>query len=59
MFSKTQNDVISTNGYHYGVEVDGKVFDNIHTGGIDYSDWKADFEVLVGASVKQVDNTHL
>lgn len=57
IFSKTQNDVISTNGYHYGIEVDGKVFDNIHTEGVDYNTWKSDFELPVGGTIESVPDT--
>jgi len=31
---------ISINGRHRGVLIDGKVYDNIHTNGIDLEDWK-------------------
>ena len=40
--------IISSSGLHQGVLVDGKVYDNIHTNGIDYNDWLKDFEVLGG-----------
>ncbi|MAY21702.1 MAG: hypothetical protein CMC74_02880 [Flavobacteriaceae bacterium] len=54
IFSKTKDDIISTNGYHYGIEVDGKVFDNIHTDGVDYNKWRDDFEIPSGGKVESV-----
>lgn len=39
---------ISTNGYHQGVLVNGKVYDNIHTNGIHLDAWKADVHSIEG-----------
>jgi len=48
-------DAISTSGVHRGVLTDGKVYDNIHPQGINYSDWVDDFESLApNFSVKKI-----
>jgi RHS repeat-associated protein len=48
IWSDTAGEVISKNGHHQGVLVEGKVYDNIHTEGIDYDVWRADFDVVGG-----------
>jgi RHS repeat-associated protein len=48
IFSETADKIISENGMHRGVLVDGKIYDNIHTEGIDYDDWLKDFDVFGG-----------
>lgn len=48
VWSDTAGKNISTNGHHRGVLVDGKVYDNIHTEGIDYNAWKNDFYSIQG-----------
>ena len=48
IWSDTAGKTISENGHHRGVLVDGKVYDNIHTEGIDYDAWRADFDVIGG-----------
>lgn len=40
IWSDTAVRKISINGRHRGVLIDGKVYDNIHTNGIDLEDWK-------------------
>lgn len=40
--------IISKSGLHRGILVDGKMYDNIHTDGINYQDWLNDFDVLGG-----------
>ena len=37
------NDAITENGTHYGVEVYGKVFDNISAEGLPRDEWIKDF----------------
>ncbi|MGB3650920.1 MAG: papain fold toxin domain-containing protein [Rivularia sp. (in: cyanobacteria)] len=37
------NESISLNGTHYGVEIRGKIFDNISTNGITKEEWLNDF----------------
>jgi hypothetical protein len=37
------NESITENGIHYGVEVFGKVFDNLSTEGLSREDWLNDF----------------
>jgi len=49
IWSKTAGKVISTNGTHRGVMVNGKVFDNIHKKGTPYAEWIKDFEPVHGA----------
>ena len=39
-------DSITTNGQHYGVEVLGRVFDNLSTEGIAREDWLNDFHCM-------------
>lgn len=43
IWSDTAGKLISTNGKHKAIMVDGKVYDNIHKKGISFEDWKADF----------------
>jgi Papain fold toxin 2 len=40
------NESITDNGTHYGVEVRGRVFDNLSTEGMFREDWKDDFHCL-------------
>lgn len=42
---------ITENGTHYGVEVMGKVFDNLSTEGLPREGWLKDFNCLSGAFV--------
>ncbi len=42
LFSKRLNKVVSTNGRHLGVEVDGRVFDNLSPNGVAYEEWLDD-----------------
>ena len=44
VWSKSRSCVISTNGYHEGVEVDGIVYCNIHPFGLPKNIWLSDFE---------------
>jgi hypothetical protein len=44
---------ITQNGVHYGVHVDGIVYDNIHKNGISYNEWLKDFHAAEGVSVKK------
>ena len=46
--SQGRNDSITLNGIHYGVEVKGKVFDNISKSGLTFSNWFDDFECPSG-----------
>ena len=46
ILSKTAQTPIATEGMHQGVKVGETVFDNIHTAGIPYKEWIADFEAL-------------
>lgn len=39
---------ITRNGTHYGVEVLGKVFDNLSSEGLSREDWQADFSCIGG-----------
>lgn len=39
-------DSITNNGIHYGVEVQGKVFDNLSAQGLSLEDWIQDFHSL-------------
>ncbi len=48
IFSQTANKVISQNGRHRAVLVEGMVYDNIHKSGIPFEKWLRDFEVLGG-----------
>jgi Papain fold toxin 2 len=42
------NESITTNGTHYGVEVRGRVFDNLSTEGLSREDWVNDFSCRRG-----------
>ena len=42
---------ITENGTHYGVEVMGKVFDNLSAEGLSREDWIRDFNCLSGSFV--------
>lgn len=42
---------ITENGTHYGVEVMGKVFDNLSAEGLSRADWLKDFSCLSGSFV--------
>jgi arsenate reductase-like glutaredoxin family protein len=42
------NESITTNGTHYGVEVRGRVFDNLSTEGLFREDWVSDFSCRRG-----------
>jgi hypothetical protein len=42
---------ITENGTHYGVEVMGKIFDNLSTEGLPREGWLKDFNCLSGAFV--------
>ena len=53
LWSNTINSVISNNGFHTGVLVDGKVFDNIHVNGIDYKNWVKDFESIITTKITE------
>lgn len=44
IMSKSRNEQISNQGYHAGVLVEGKVFDNVHTEGLPLGEWIQDFE---------------
>jgi len=48
IYSVKKGTNIAEGGYHWGVEVDGKVFDNIHIDGIDASKWFSDFDAPFG-----------
>lgn len=41
-------DSITLNGIHYGVEVKGRVFDNLSTQGLTRKDWLNDFQCAGG-----------
>ncbi len=45
---------ITQNGCHYGVEVRGKVFDNLPQTGIPKQDWLDDFECIGGFDVEEI-----
>ena len=45
------NDAITENGTHYGVEVYGKVFDNLSTEGLPRDEWIKDFHCRSGKFV--------
>ena len=40
------NDSITDNGIHYGIEVRGKVFDNLSPEGLSLQDWIQDFHSM-------------
>jgi Papain fold toxin 2 len=42
------NDSITLNGIHYGVEVKERIFDNLSTQGLTFSDWLDDFQCPSG-----------
>ena len=42
---------ITENGTHYGIEVMGKVFDNLSAEGLSREDWLKDFSCLSGSFV--------
>ena len=42
---------ITENGTHYGVEVMGKVFDNLSAEGLSREDWIKDFNCLSGSFI--------
>jgi Papain fold toxin 2 len=46
LMRKGINDSITINGKHYGVEVRGRVFDNLSSEGILREDWVNDFHCL-------------
>ena len=39
---------ITENGIHYGIEVQGRVFDNLGSEGLLRDDWVADFNCISG-----------
>lgn len=43
-----RDESITENGTHYGVEVRGKVFDNISTEGLSRGAWLTDFSCMSG-----------
>jgi hypothetical protein len=48
LMSQGVTDTITINAKHYGVEVLGKVFDNISSQGMAFRDWINDFDCLSG-----------
>jgi hypothetical protein len=51
------SDSITENGVHYGVEVRGKVFDNLSPEGLILEDWVKDFHSLSNEfEVEAIDN---
>lgn len=44
----SSNESITENGTHYGVEVFGKVFDNLSSEGLSREDWLNDFHCRSG-----------
>ena len=48
LWSDKEGKVISTNGFHRAILVDGKVYDNIHKTGTNFSEWWSDLIVPVG-----------
>jgi RHS repeat-associated protein len=51
IWSDSANAVISFNGTHRGVLVEGKVFDNLHPNGIGYEEWLKDLRSPTGYKV--------
>lgn len=47
--------MISTNGRHRAVLVEGKVYDNIHQNGVSYDDWIKDINAPGGYKVEKTD----
>ncbi len=51
---------ITENGTHYGVEVQGRVFDNLGSEGLSRSDWVADFNCISGRfEIEEITLTNL
>ena len=51
------SDSITENGVHYGVEVQGKIFDNLSPKGLILEDWMNDFHSLSDEfKVQVIDN---
>jgi hypothetical protein len=48
---KNGTEAISQNGVHYGVEVRGKVFDNLSSDGLTRDDWIRDFSCPAGGFI--------
>lgn len=43
---KSEDIIISGNGYHEAILFNNKVYDNIYPYGIDYEDWLSNFDFL-------------
>ena len=62
IYSNKYKGSISTNKYHYGILVDGVIFDNMTPEGMDFSAWKTDLGLDMGLkdmsyeTVKIIDN---
>ncbi len=51
---------ITENGKHYGVEVNGRVFDNLGANGLERTDWIEDFDCISGRFViEEIDLSEL
>ena len=44
---------ITQNGCHYGIEVAGKVFDNLPNSGLTKQEWLSDFECVGGFEIEE------
>lgn len=55
IWSDTAGKTISQNGFHTGIEFNGKVYDNIHTDGIEYEKWLDDFYATGERSIEFLD----
>lgn len=44
---------ISENGYHVGVEYNGKIYDNIYKNGIDIDAWIQDLIHTIGTKIER------
>jgi hypothetical protein len=42
---------ITKNGKHFGIQVAGLVFDNLHPGGMPYEEWLSDFDAIGGIEI--------
>ena len=40
-----KHDVISTNGKHEAIQIDGKIYDNLNPNGISLKEWKHDLGI--------------
>lgn len=55
IYNETVETLISTNGRHRGVLVEGKVYDNIYKNGIELDEWVKKFDSPLGFELTKID----